>query len=102
MNYISHLQCRACSRQYELTPMAACEECWAPLEVVYDYGRLWSDLRRQDIATRAPNMWRYRELLPLVSEPTIGHQTGFTPFLRAPRLARALGAKEVYVKNDAV
>ncbi|MGH9397433.1 MAG: threonine synthase [Terriglobia bacterium] len=102
MSYVSHLQCRECSRQYELKPIAACEECWAPLEVMYDYGRLWSDLRRQDIAARAPNMWRYRELLPVVGDPAVGLQTGFTPLLRTPRLARALGAREVYVKNDAV
>lgn len=102
MSYVSHLQCRECSRQYELKPIAACEECWAPLEVVYDYGRLWSDLRRQDIASRAPNMWRYRELLPLTREPSVGRQTGFTPLFRASRLERALGAKEIYIKNDAV
>lgn len=102
MSYVSHLQCRGCSRQYELKPIAACEECWAPLEVVYDYGRLWSDLRRQDIASRAPNMWRYRELLPLTREPAVGRQTGFTPLVRASRLERALGAKEIYIKNDAV
>ncbi|HEX5483749.1 MAG TPA: threonine synthase [Terriglobia bacterium] len=102
MSYVLHLECRGCSRQYELKPIAACEECWAPLEVVYDYGRLWSDLRRQDIASRAPNMWRYRELLPLTCEPAVGRQTGFTPLLRASRLERALGAKEIYIKNDAV
>jgi threonine synthase len=47
-------------------------------------------------------MWRYRELLPLDSEPTIGRETGYTPLVAAPRLARALGAREVYIKNDAV
>ncbi len=102
MNYASHLLCRECSREYELKPVAACEECWAPLEVMYDDGRLRSDLTRQDIAARAPNMWRYRELLPLAGEPVVGLQTGFTPLLPAKRLARALGAREVYVKNDAV
>lgn len=102
MSYVSHLQCRECSRQYEVKPIAACEECWAPLEVMYDHARLWSDVRRQEIASRAPNMWRYRELLPLDGEPAVGRQTGFTPLLRAPRLARALGAKEIYVKNDSV
>lgn len=102
MTYVSHLCCRECSRQYELRPLAACEECWAPLEVVYDYGRLWSDLRKQDIALRPPNMWRYRELLPLAGEPSVGRETGFTPLFRASGLERALGAREVYVKNDSV
>lgn len=102
MNYATQLQCRSCSRRYELKPIAACEECWAPLEVVYDYERLKTDLKRQEIAARAPNMWRYRELLPLAGAPAVGHHTGFTPFFRATRLGRALGAKEVYLKNDSV
>jgi threonine synthase len=72
------------------------------LEVVYDYGKLWADLRREDIAGREANMWRYRELLPLDDEPWVGRQTGFTPLVAAPRLARALGVRELYVKNDAV
>jgi threonine synthase len=72
------------------------------LEVVYDYGKLWADLRREDIAERPASMWRYRELLPLNNEPWVGKQTGFTPLVVAPRLARALGVRELYVKNDAV
>jgi len=102
VNYLVHLKCRECERTYPLEPLAACEECWAPLEVVYDYGRLWADLRPGDIASRAPNMWRYRELLPLTAEPWVGRQTGFTPLLKAERLARALGVRELYIKNDAV
>jgi threonine synthase len=47
-------------------------------------------------------MWRYRELLPLWNEPWVGQQTGFTPLVAVPRLAAALGAREVYVKNDSV
>jgi len=72
------------------------------LEAVYDYGRLWSDVRRKDVESRPPNMWRYHELLPLQGEPWVGRHTGFTPLLPAPRLAKALGVRELYVKNDAV
>lgn len=102
VSYHRHLKCRECDRTYPLEPLAACEGCWAPLEVIYDYGRLWADLRPGDIASRPANMWRYRELLPLDGEPWVGRQTGFTPLVAAPRLARALGAREVYLKNDAV
>ncbi len=102
MSYLLHLKCRDCGRTYPAEPLAACEECWAPLEPVYDYARIWSDVPRRDLESRAPNMWRYRELLPLAGEPCVGHHTGFTPLVRAPRLARALGAREVYLKNDAV
>ncbi|MGA2630364.1 MAG: threonine synthase [Terriglobia bacterium] len=102
MSYLLHLKCRECGRTYGPDPIAACEECWAPLEVVYDYGKLWSDVRRADIESRPPNMWRYRELLPLQGDAWVGKQTGFTPLVAAPRLAKALGARELYVKNDAV
>jgi threonine synthase len=102
VSYLLHLKCRECERTYPATPIAACEDCWAPLEALYDYGRLWADLRRDDLVRRPANMWRYRELLPVQSEPTVGRDTGFTPLVPAPRLARALGARDVFVKNDAV
>lgn len=69
---------------------------------MYDYGRLWSDIRRKDVESRPPDMWRYRELLPLQGEPCVGRHTGFTPLIPVPRLAKALGVRELYVKNDAV
>ena len=102
MSYLLHLKCRECERVYPAEPLAACEACWAPLEPIYDYGRLWADLRRDDLAGRPANMWRYSELLPLDGSPLVGRDTGFTPLVAAPRLARALGAREVYLKNDAV
>jgi len=102
VSYLLHLKCRECGRTYAPDPIAACEDCWAPLEVVYDYGRMWSDVRRSDIESRPPNMWRYRELLPVNGDPWVGKQTGFTPLLAAPRLAKVLGARELYLKNDAV
>ena len=102
MSYLLHLKCRDCGRTYPAEPLAACEACWAPLEPVYDYTRIWSDVQRKDLESRQPNMWRYRELLPLAGDPCVGHHTGFTPLVPAPRLAKALGAREVYLKNDAV
>lgn len=96
------MKCRECGRTYPTEPIAACEECWAPLEAVYDYGRLWSDIRRKDVESRPPDMWRYRELLPLQGDPWVGRHTGFTPLIPTPRLAEALGVRELHVKNDAV
>jgi threonine synthase len=102
VNYLVHLKCRECGRTYKPDPIAACEECWAPLEVVYDYARLWSDVPRSEIESRPPSMWRYRELLPVAGDPWVGKSTGFTPLVAAPRLAKILGARELYIKNDAV
>ena len=47
-------------------------------------------------------MWRYRELLPVAGEPTVGLQVGFTPLVKADRLAKALGIRELWIKNDTV
>jgi threonine synthase len=102
VSYLLHLKCRECGRTYAPEPIAACKDCRAPLEPVYDYVRLWSDLCRKEIESRPPDMWRYRELLPLEGEPWVGKHTGFTPLVPAPRLAQALRAREIYLKNEAV
>jgi threonine synthase len=102
LSYLLHLKCRECGRTYPLEPIAACSECWAPLEVIYDYDRLRSELKREQVASRSQSMWRYLELLPVKQEPWVGKHTGFTPLVCAPRLAKALGVRELYIKNDAV
>jgi len=79
-----------------------CEFCFGPLEVDYDYGLIKTVLTRAKIASRPTNMWRYRELLPIEGEPTVGFQVGFTPLVRANRLAKRLGLREVWIKNDTV
>ena len=102
MSYLIHLKCRECGRTYPAEPLAACEECWAPLEAVYGYDSIWAEVPRSALASRPKTMWRYRELLPLEGEPRDGLATGFTPLVPAPRLAEALGAREIYLKNDSV
>jgi threonine synthase len=60
------------------------------------------DLSKEALRDRAWNMWRYRELLPVADEPTVGTQVGFTPLVKADRLAKALGIRELWIKNDTV
>ncbi len=100
--YSIALKCRECGHEYPKTPIHVCEFCFGPLEVVYDYDLIKKNLTREKIESRGPNMWRYRELLPVDQEPTVGRQVGFTPLRRANRLARTLGVKELYIKNDTV
>lgn len=102
MNYSKALKCRECGTEYPKTPTHVCEFCFGPLEVVYDYDLIKKDLTREKIIARGPNMWRYKELLPIDGEPTVGRQTGFTPLRKANRLAKVLGVNELYIKNDAV
>ncbi len=96
------LKCRECGREYPLTANHVCEFDFGPLEVVYDYDRIRKSFNRQAILARPQTMWRYRELLPVAHEPTVGFQVGFTPLVKADRLAKALGIRELWIKNDTV
>lgn len=102
MSYIKGLKCRECKREYSINPIHICEFCFGPLEVIYDYGEIKKNLNRKEIEGRPKSMWRYRELLPLDNDPTIGVDVGFTPLIRSKGLSKALGVKELYIKNDAV
>src|SRR5437879_6199845 len=96
------LKCRLCGKTYPKSPLNFCTEDFGPLEVDYDYDAVGKALSRKVIEQRPFNMWRYRELLPIDGEPTVGMQVGGTPLVPAKRLAEALGVKKVWVKNDAV
>jgi threonine synthase len=100
--FMKALKCRECGREYPLAATHVCEFDFGPLEVVYDYDRIKKSLSRAAISERPHTMWRYRELLPVANEPTVGRQVGFTPLVKADRLAKALGVREVWVKNDTV
>ena len=94
------LKCRNCGAEREAAPVAICEECLGPLDPRYDPGRALPDARA--IAARPPSLWRYREWLPLDGEATLSRDTGFTPLVESPALARRLGVARLWVKNDTV
>lgn len=98
------LRCRECNKSWGNVPKSICEECFSPLEVFYDYDsiRKNKDFTRDKIAQGPPNIWRYSALLPLPEnhEPTL--PVGFTPLIKASGLAREIGAKNLFIKNDAV
>ncbi|MBI4373566.1 MAG: threonine synthase [Deltaproteobacteria bacterium] len=102
MSFVKGLTCRECGHLYPVAPTHVCEYCFGPLEATYDYGRVKKNLSRKKIGSRDGSMWRYRELLPIDQEPTVGVQAGFTPLVRARNLAEAIGVKELWIKNDTV
>jgi threonine synthase len=102
MSYVKGLKCRECAREYPKEPLYVCEYCFGPLEVDYDYKRIRSKLTRDAIESRPKNLWRYRELMPIDGKPSDGLNSGFTPLIRAKNLERALGLKELYIKDDSV
>jgi len=96
------LRCKECGQAYEAGARHVCEDvCFGPLEVVYDYDAIRSRVSRATIEAGPASIWRYREFLPVEGDP-IDVGTGFTPLLRAGRLAERLGLRELYIKNDGV
>lgn len=102
MGHVRGLKCRECGREYPVEPIYVCEFCFGPLEVVYDYKSIKKSLTRKNIEKREKNLWRYRELLPIDGEPQVGLKSGFTPLIRAEKLAKELGVKDLYIKDDTV
>jgi len=102
MGFVQGLRCHECGHDYPTSPVHVCEECFGALEVVYDFVAIKRSVTKDQIAARERNLWRYRELLPIDGEPRIGLYSGFTPLIRARRLGDALGAKELYLKDDSI
>jgi threonine synthase len=95
-----------------LEALYVCDRCFGPLEVAYDHSRLGGDVDglRRRIQAGPQNIWRYADFLPVVDGPPgpsgrlasrTGLPAGCTPLIRADRLAKRLGLREVWVKNDA-
>jgi threonine synthase len=96
------LKCKECGAEYEAKAIHVCELCFGPLEVVYDYSALARTVTRESIQAGPNSIWRYRPFLPVTTDTPIDVGTGMTPLLKANRLARRLGLKRLYIKNDAV
>jgi threonine synthase len=96
--YASELACRECGQTYDLGAQHACSECFGPLEVGYDLPHL----TREAIEAGPPSIWRYASLLPV--PPDIAErpntEPGWTRLVRADNLARALGMRALWVKDE--
>ena len=101
MGIIQSLKCRECGKKYEPQLRYICEECFGPLDVIYDTSNVQKDIfvSRQD-----KTYWRYFELLPIADKGNIVNlNAGFTPLQHANRLGKELGGlKNLYIKNDSV
>jgi threonine synthase len=98
LGYASHLSCRECGQAYELGGTHVCAECFGPLEVSYDLPAI----TRADIEAGPRNIWRYKSLLPVPPDVAASANTepGWTPLVRADRLARATGLRTLWVKDE--
>ncbi len=100
MSFVEGLRCRECGRVYPAAASHVCDFCFGPLEVAYDYEAVAASISREKIAAGPATIWRYADLLPASAESPVELGAGFTPLVRADRLAAELGLGELYVKND--
>jgi threonine synthase len=96
------LKCKECGATYELGANYACENCFGPLEVSYDYSGLDAAEAKRRIQAGSQGIWRYGDFLPFTGRPQDPLEPGLTPRVRADRLAERLGLDaELWIKNDA-
>jgi threonine synthase len=96
------LKCKECGTAYELDASYFCENCFGPLEAVYDHSGLDAAEAKRRIQAGSQGIWRYADFLPFGGRPGDPLEPGLTPLLRADRLAERLGLDaELWVKNDA-
>ncbi len=100
MSFVQGLRCRECARPYPAEALHVCEYCFGPLEVVYDYDAIAGRISPESIAAGPLSIWRYADLLPASPEGAVDLGAGFTPLVRADRLAAELGLGELWIKND--
>jgi threonine synthase len=94
------LRCRICETEHALEAIGICSRCWGPLDPVYDREQLARTATREAIVAGPPSIWRYAPFLPVEPPAEQRLAPGLTPLVRAPRLADALGLRELYLKLD--
>ena len=94
------LRCRVCETEVDLGAIGVCSQCFGPLDPIYDWDEAARTFTREAIAAGPSSIWRYAPLLPVEAprEPRLA--PGLTPLVEAPRLAAAVGVRELYLKLD--
>jgi len=102
MSYMTSLECGLCGKQYNADQIhTVCDECQRPLLVRYDLDEIQREWNRDSLKTRAPDMWRYQEVLPMRDmKKAIRLGEGYTPLFRAQRLGEALGMPDLFIKDE--
>jgi threonine synthase len=94
------LKCKECSTAYPLEARYVCERCFGPLEVSYTTPAGDAAELKRRIQAGPHTLWRYADFLPLAGAPKSALPTGWTPLVKADRLAERLGIGELWIKNE--
>src|SRR6202041_2057886 len=100
VDFVTGLRCRECARSFPAEALHVCDYCFGPLEVAYDYERIAAAISRERIEAGPRTIWRSRDLLPVDDASPVDLGAGFTPLIRADRLAAELGLGELWIKDD--
>ena len=103
-SYLTHLECGYCAKEYPADQLwNLCTECGKPLLARYDLAKIRDAVSRDDLRHRAPNLWRYAEVLPVRDERyrlCLGE--GWTPLIHAKRLGQTLDFPNLFIKEEGV
>lgn len=101
---ITHLECTLTGEEFDAAyPHRTNPANGKPLFARYDLDKAKATLTRESLEDRPKNMWRYREVMPVLHDAniiTLGE--GGTPLISADRLSSALGMSDVYIKDEGV
>ena len=99
---VTHLECAACGQEHEAQRLHnLCTKCGKPLLVRYDLKRAAATLTKESLPRRSPDLWRYREVLPVEhDENIVSLGEGWTPLVRASRLGAQIGLDDLFIKDE--
>lgn len=100
--YVTHLHCPKCGEHHQSGRIqTVCTVCGSPLLVAYDLDSLASRITRDDLLSRQPDMWRYRELLPVqTTDNIVSLGETMTPLIHCKALGSSLGMDRLFVKDE--
>ncbi len=93
------LKCRICGKEFPAEPLYTCDNCFGPLEVVYDWEWIKENVSKEKIEKGPKTLWRYKDFLPVDTEP-VDLGAGYTRFIKAENLGEELGLKNLYLIDD--
>ena len=100
-SFLTHLECARTGARYDADQLHNLSDVGAPLLARYDLDGVAAALKKQDLAGRRTDMWRYLEVLPAASEAEIvSLGEGYTPLHHAVRLGAAAGFSQLYIKDE--
>ena len=103
-SHIVNLECSRCKRKHEHKELnTVCKTCEGTLFARYDLEYTKNNLRKEDLLKREANMWRYKELLPVLNKNNIiSLGEGYTPIIALKKIGESLGMNNLYTKDDGI